>query len=87
MGERCQSDSFLEFAGSVPVHCSARQILSLQTILGLGLLRFYEGTVPLCALEMLTPSLCPASCAKPWHLEFFGIGQTPYGSIDLSVRS
>lgn len=87
MGERCQSDSFLEFAGSAPVYCSARQILSLQTILGLGLLRFYEGTIPLCALEMLTSSLCPASCAKPWHLEFFVIEQTPYGSIDPSVRS
>ncbi|CAM4562076.1 unnamed protein product [Leuciscus chuanchicus] len=60
---------------------------SSQSILGLGLPRFYEGTVPLCALEVLTPSLCPASCAKPWHLQFFGIEQTPYGWIDPGVRS
>ncbi|KAG1952582.1 hypothetical protein F2P79_009543 [Pimephales promelas] len=60
---------------------------SSQSILGLGLPRFYEGTVPLCALQVLTSSLCPASCAKPWHLEFFGIEQTPYGWIDPGVGS
>uniref|UniRef100_A0A8C1W3Q7 MyoD family inhibitor domain containing n=1 Tax=Cyprinus carpio TaxID=7962 RepID=A0A8C1W3Q7_CYPCA len=40
MGERCQNDSFLQSAGITPIHWSARQILSLQTTLGPGLLRF-----------------------------------------------